>query len=328
MVIELPQRRPKVLVIAPSSDGVGLAKSSIVRASCVLGSVGLDVELDEALDWSKQPGGQSGETRARRLLAAFEDTQVAAIFAVYGGYNSLDLLPFLDFEFIRRHRKPIVGFSDITVLLAALYSQGITGCFHGPNFASLGEPDQVAWTANSLQKALFEESVILTDPGIVADDPWFLHIGEPRNWRKNAWKAARHGVATGELLGGNLPSLLALAGTRFFPNLTGCILMLEANSGTPVREFDRGLRQLSVMGVLPLVKGLVIGVGDKEFEAEVAEMIERYRVEISGPIMYGVNCSHGDPVATLPYGHPVTIDAECGRIFFVHRPPLVRMNSP
>ena len=60
--------------------------------------------------------------------------------SVIGGSNSNSLLPYLDFEALRRDPKVIVGYSDVTALLLGIYAQTGLVTFYGPALvASFGE---------------------------------------------------------------------------------------------------------------------------------------------------------------------------------------------
>ena len=50
-------------------------------------------------------------------MAAWQDPQVAGVFAVRGGYGSAQMLPFLEVTAAVEGRKPFVGCSDLTALL-------------------------------------------------------------------------------------------------------------------------------------------------------------------------------------------------------------------
>ena len=75
--------------------------------------------------------GSPGD-RAAAFMQLIEDPTVDAIIAARGGYGSLDILSLIDFEKIGRSRKPIVGYSDFTALLAAIHSKTGLVVVHGP----------------------------------------------------------------------------------------------------------------------------------------------------------------------------------------------------
>ena len=62
----------------------------------------------------------------------------------------------------------------------------------------------------------------------------------------------------GTLAGGNLRCLLKLAGTPCWPDLTGKLLVLEAQGGSASR-IAAGFAQLALMGVFDQISGLILG---------------------------------------------------------------------
>ena len=54
--------------------------------------------------------------RAQEIMEAFQDDSVKAIGCARGGYGSIHVLPFLDYDLIKSHPKIFMGYSDITAL--------------------------------------------------------------------------------------------------------------------------------------------------------------------------------------------------------------------
>jgi muramoyltetrapeptide carboxypeptidase LdcA involved in peptidoglycan recycling len=75
---------------------------------------------DENFDYF---GSSNAALRAADIMEAFTDTKVKAIFSIIGGFNSNQVLPFLNYEVIRQNPKIICGFSDITALLNGIRAQ-------------------------------------------------------------------------------------------------------------------------------------------------------------------------------------------------------------
>ena len=79
-------------------------------------------------------GYLAGEDKARAadINALFADRSVAAIHPIRGGWGSGRLLPYLDFDVIRRNPKILLGYSDITALLLSIHAKTGLVTFHGP----------------------------------------------------------------------------------------------------------------------------------------------------------------------------------------------------
>ena len=74
----------------------------------------------------------AAELRARDLMQAWTDPDVAGIIAARGGYGSVQLLPLLDAGVVREQPKVFVGYSDNTSLLIWLMQACGLVSFHGP----------------------------------------------------------------------------------------------------------------------------------------------------------------------------------------------------
>ncbi|MDR8413242.1 LD-carboxypeptidase [Nonomuraea sp. 3-1Str] len=60
------------------------------------------------------------------------DPSLAAVLTVIGGYNSNELLPFLDWELIRANPKILCGYSDITAVQNAILARAGLVTYSGP----------------------------------------------------------------------------------------------------------------------------------------------------------------------------------------------------
>ena len=66
----------------------------------------------------------SVENRVEDIMEAFADKNVKAIFTVIGGFNSNQLLDYLDYDIIAKNPKIFCGFSDITAIGNAIHEKG------------------------------------------------------------------------------------------------------------------------------------------------------------------------------------------------------------
>lgn len=157
----------------------------------------------------------------------------------------------------------------------------------------------------------------------------------PRIMKPNpGWRVLRGGTARGPLMVGNLTILLALAGTPYFPDMTGKILCIEDDRESSLPYWDLHLNQLREMGVLDRIAGLLIGraegltsdledaggdstgAGGTDGDAPearryglkelLAEQLGRYAF----PIAWDVDFGHTDPMLTLPLGVEAEVDTD------------------
>jgi len=110
-------------------------------------------------------------------------------------------------------------------------------------------------------------------------------------------------------MGGNLPTMLALAGTKYFPPLDGDLLIVEHSTGTAPGEIDRNFAQLRLMGALNSIRGLIVGAHERDVEKWIPLILEKHLRGYSYPVIYSVNCSHLNPLCSIPLGARGILDA-------------------
>src|SRR5881394_4667621 len=124
-------RRGEVIgLISPASTPWPAEK--IEKGARYLEGLGYRVKLGEHVAARHGYFAGTDAERLNDLNAMLNDPQVNAVFAVRGGYGSPRLLPFVDYQAVRRQPKIIVGFSDITALQLALFRRTGLVTFSGP----------------------------------------------------------------------------------------------------------------------------------------------------------------------------------------------------
>ncbi len=231
------------------------------------------------------------QERAEELMAMFLDPEVKAILCSRGGYGAQRLIPYLDADQIRRCPKPLVGCSDITVLLIYLLQQCLVIPFHGPNVATTQFVQGDAEMTLGLKNALTSAEPI---PEIACT---VLRSG-----------GAPGEIIEGELIGGCLSSLVTVLGTPYEPDLQGKVLFVE-DVNEPPYKIDRMLTHLKSAGKLAGVKGVVFGQmpGCDTDNGLLHEVIVDVLAAIEGPILFGFPSGHGPRNLTIPLGVPVRI---------------------
>jgi len=266
------------------------------------------LDLDSATQWVHARGYQlrvfpgvwekngylagSDAARAGDLHAAFADDSIDAIFCLRGGYGSPRLLDSIDFELLRRHPKPFVGYSDITALHLAITRYAGFVTFHGPmlNADLLGNKQSP--TESSLLRMLSgQQPRLLSHP-----DEYPLITVAP-------------GCASGRLLGGNLSLICATIGSPFELDDQDAILFIE-DVNEPLYRVDRLLTHLRLAGKLNRLRGVLVG----DFAGvDLSALVQLLRQELGPlgiPVLAGWRSGHCDPNLTLPLGACVRLDAD------------------
>lgn len=254
--------------------------------------------------------------RADDIMEAFLDKNVKAIFTIIGGFNSNQILPFLDYEVIRNNPKIICGFSDITALLNAIWAKTGLVTLYGPHYSSIGMRKGCEYTLDCLQKMLFGEGYELEDAPEWSDDLWFIDQ-EKREFVKNSGRKIWHqGDAKGVLVGGNLGTLLLLSGTCYQPKFEkDTILMVEdcfTAKDADGKIFMRQLQALAQRDDFANVKAVLIGRFQKAsaVSEEMKDFIVKSIPQLANiPVIADLDFGHTTPIATLPIGGDCIISA-------------------
>jgi muramoyltetrapeptide carboxypeptidase len=244
--------------------------------------------------------------RAEDVNAMFRRTDVQGIIAVRGGWGCLRMIPYLDYEMIRRHPKVILGYSDITTVLNAIYLRTGLVTFHGPVAIS---------TFNDYTNEYLRKAVLTPTPiGLVAPPPRSANGHDD-----TSIVSLGTGRGTGPLVGGNLSLIVTMLGTPFEIDLRGKVLFLEEVDEEPYRV-DRMLTHLWLAGHLQKLAGLVIGkfsncVPKKEnpeypVSFTVEELFQERIVPLGIPAIAGVMIGHISSKLTVPIGARATVDAD------------------
>ena len=277
----------------------------------------------------------TARNRADDLHAMFADPEVKAILATIGGDHGCHLLPLIDWDLIRRNPKVFMGFSDITVLNLAIWSQTGLVTFNAPTL--LTDWAEFPEMPDFSRVQVFGAIAGTESMGNLAPSPWWTEevldwatgadLARPR--RRNpstGWTWLREGRAEGPLLGGCLESLQHLRGTRYWPDFTGAILFLETSEECPTPEdVDGILMDYENMGVFDIIHGLVFARPYGYAPQDVPRLYEvvRQRTEAFGfPVLADTDTGHTTPLQTLPIGCSALLDSGSDR--FAITEPAVR----
>lgn len=295
-VIKPPALKPGDTIAISSPAGAVWDESSITRFASIIESLGFKVKLGQTLKekWGYLAG--SDELRAKELNTFFADKEVKAIFCQKGGWGCARLLDKLDYQLIKKNPKVIMGFSDITSLLIAIYSKTGVVTFHGP----VGNSGWNDFSVDYIKRVLMKkEAVQFVYPEKDDDKPYTLNSGK----------------AKGRLMGGNLAVLTGIIGSAYLPHWKNKILFLEDVEEEPY-EIDRMLTQLKLAGVLSQISGFVFGkcskcVAEEPFKAfTLKEVLEQHIKPLGIPAFYGAMIGHIENKYTVPLGVEAEVDAD------------------
>lgn len=308
-------RKGDVVAVATPSAPV-LTPRRLERGAEALRTLGYEVRLGPLAARGVQDA--TGSRRADELNGFFQDPRVRCVVASLGGLTSNSVLDALDYDALRADPKIITGYSDITtVLLAVLRRAGLV-TFHGPTLLpELAEyPQVLPYTRDSFLRAVARPEPLgrLSPPGERTEE--LLHWDEAddrprRTLPADGWQWLHPGSGTGPLVGGNLETIGLLAGTAYFPDFSGAVVVLETTS-TDVRNVERALTHLRMLGAFDTAAALLLGRsfrGPEGFEAALRRTVGAFTAEYGVPVVAGMDIGHSDPMLTLPLGVRARVDS-------------------
>jgi muramoyltetrapeptide carboxypeptidase len=216
------------------------------------------------------------EERLNELQAMLDDESINAILFGRGGYGVSRIIDRLDFTRFKKKPKWIIGFSDITVLHAHIYTNYKIATIHAPMAAAFNNVEFTNEYITSLHKAL---------------------LGKKANYKCAVHPFNKQGTTSAELVGGNLSLLVHLIGTPSDIKTKGKILFIE-DIGELIYSIDRMLLQLKRSGKLDELAGLIIGGftdvkdTDRPFGKPIDEVINDVVKEYDYPICFNFPVSH------------------------------------
>lgn len=302
----------EVRIIAPSRSLAILSENLKLVANTRFDNLGLKLSFGDHVNEIDEFNSTSIESRVHDFHAAFSDSNVKAVMTVIGGFNSNQILRYLDWDLIKNNPKIFCGFSDITALNNALLTKAGLVSYSGPHYTMFGQELYFDYTLDYFIRCMFEDSPIEIKPSESWSDDSWLKDQKDRNLVRNEgfWMMNR-GHASGSILGGNLCTFNLLQGTEYFPDLTDSILFLEDDSESLPHTFDRDLQSLIHLSSFAEVRGIVIGRFQKasKVSREILSQIVKTKRELDNiPVIGNVDFGHSDPKITFPVGGQVSLE--------------------
>lgn len=242
------------------------------------------------------------ESRVKDLKEAFLDPNVKGILAGIGGFNSNQILEYLDYSMILDHPKILCGFSDITALLNAVYTKTGLITYHGPNFVYFGYNEDRDYTMESFECCLSKAGNYEMVP----------------SQEQGRYHVIQEGLAEGRAIGGNLCTLNLLQGTEFMPDLEGTVLFLEDDNIMGEyfsREFERNFQSLMQVKGAERIRGIVFGRFEDScgMNREIISRMVRDLPKLRNvPVVFQADFGHVVPMSVFPVGGYVRVTAEDG----------------
>lgn len=311
----------EIRIIAPSRSLSMLDDSFIELAKENLERHGLKVSFSKNCKESDIFVSSSITSRVDDIHDAFNDKNVKAIFTVIGGYNSNQILKYLDYELIKNNPKILCGYSDITALANAITSKTGLVTYSGLHFSTWAMKKEFEYNLEYFRKCLMRDDSYFVEPSKTwSDDQWYIDQENRRIEVNEGFITLNEGEVTGEILGGNLCTFNLLQGTEFMPNISNSIIFIEDDDmagGNLGVEFDRNLQSLIHQPNFEKVKGIVIGRFQKNTDMTIEKLkyVVQTKEELHNiPVIANVDFGHTNPMITFPIGGTAKLFARNGEV--------------
>lgn len=266
------------------------------------------------------------EKRAEDLMAAFADPSIKAVFNVIGGNDSVRMLPYIDFDVLRRNPKIFTGYSDGTTTDYICMKAGIASFYGAHVLNDFGEPGKMPdYTADIIRRMLFSNEVVgeiapaaeYSRHGTAWSDPDARRSYQP-DW---GYECLQGGKARGTLIGGCFEVFPDFEGNELDPPLEAfrdSIFFYEVCGEPSEEKYLTKLRHYGEKGIFGVISGLLMGkpLGDRAEH----EMLNRVTLEVLRefgrpdlPVLANASFGHNSPSGVIPMGAMAEIDCEKGK---------------
>lgn len=227
----------KVGLISPAGP---VTRAQIQKGLDTLAQKNIRYEIGKHAFSDKGLVSATAEQRIEDIHRFLTREDLSALWALRGGYGSIQLLDKLDYALLESHPKLMIGFSDLTALQWAVFKQTGIPSLSGFTLTSQFSPENPFLTLGLEMLSGNRSSVTEMD------------------LQGSKIKIVTPGEAEGVLIGGTLSIVCSLCGTPYFVDRDDLIVFLEDINEPPYR-IDRFFQQLALMGFWSKVKGVILG---------------------------------------------------------------------
>ncbi len=319
----------KAAIVACSNAQKLEYRAQVEELAGFLRTVGIEVKLSECI---YERGGEAGsrdgsslgdvfsgtaEERAEQLMKMFKDPEVEEIFDISGGDVANQILDRLDYEAIAASKAVFWGYSDLSTVINAIYT--LTGkesvLYQVKNMvrgahAELQRERFCRWLSRAEGQECREPAVRLVSHVWAEERQKCRESDEERNKLfAPSFRFAQGRRMKGVVVGGNSRCFLKLAGTRYFPDLRGKVLLLEAMGGE-VPQMATYLAQLKQLGAFEKIGGVLLGTFSAMERGGCVPDIVTLVKEVCGPempIAVTGEIGHGDDSKAIVIGREIEL---------------------
>lgn len=265
--------------------------------------------------------------RVEELNSLIRNPDIKCIMSTIGGMNSNSILPYIDYDEFKRNPKIIIGYSDVTAILLAIYSQTEISTYYGPSLvASFGElPPFVDYTYEYFKEITMNDCefpYVFKTPESWTDEfvDWEKQ-DRSKEKRENQWITVYEGTVRGRVIGGNLNTIQGIWGSKYMPEIRyGDILFIE-DTLKDAATVERSFSFLKVNGIFDKISGIILGKHELFDDLDTCRKPYEILLEVLGdkklPFIADFDCCHTHPMMTLPIGSEIELDATNKKVMIV-----------
>ena len=306
-------------IFSPSSPITNICPKRFERSKQFLRNKGFKI-VDGSLT-GKNDFYRSGniQERAKELNELIRNQEIKCIMSTIGGMNSNSIIPYIDYKAFEKNPKIIVGHSDVTAILLAIYNKTGISTYYGPSLvSSFGELEPFVDETYDYFKKITMETIKLPHtlkiPKYWTDEYIDWETQNKSKKRKyNKLEAIYGGKVSGRLIGGNLNTMEGIWGSEYMPEIKKEDILFLEDSLKNCATVERSFSLLKVSGVLDKVSGIILGKHERFDDSNTGRKPQDILKEVLGekriPFIAEFDCSHTHPMITLPIGAEIELDA-------------------
>ncbi|MCF6138298.1 LD-carboxypeptidase [Alkalihalobacillus berkeleyi] len=321
------QKGDKIGIFTPSSPATVTAKPRFERAKSFLEKKGFVIVEGSLTGKSEVYRSGSPKERALELNELLRNPEINMIMSTIGGTNSNSMLPYIDYEAFKQNPKMVVGYSDATAIILALFAKTNISTYYGPALIpSFGEFEPLVNDTYRYFENYFTYKEKI--PYEIPMPPYWSD--EPVNWLEkttektlyqNEWITGIPGVAEGRLIGGNVNAMYGFIGTEYFPTINyGDILLIE-DCGKNAATVEKNFAMLKMHGLFNKVSGIILGkhecYDDLDTRKTPLDLLLEQLDGVDVPVLADFDTCHTHPMHPLAIGKKVKLDAGDKKVYCI-----------
>ena len=318
-------------------DTIGIFSPSYPASATWINGISRDVLFLQEKGFNIKYGSLTGKKdfyrsgsikeRADELNELIVSPDVKCIMSVAGGCVSNSLLPYINYDYLLKNPKIIIGFSDVTAILLAVYAKTGLITYYGPNLSCFGRKPPLHFETYQYMQNIISEPhkapYILSAPIHWTED--YIDADEDIEYTmfENNMVTLNNGIAEGRLIACNLNTLMGFMASEYMPEIKNGDILLIEDKGLDAETMEKEYSMLKISGIFDKIGGLIIGkqidfnnrgTGRKHYE-----ILQEVMGRIDFPVLAEFDCSHSMPMLTVPIGCKIKLDATKHQVILLEK---------